>query len=210
MAGVSLAGMPLAFLLSPSVVLAFSSAGIVSVALSLTLYRRQRRLGGGRGRVKLALLAVFGVLSLVSLALGVRDTLAGAGPPPSGALALVPARQEKDAGTLRVAVRYEGRFGEKLHFAVGVDTSSMEAPPLSGYDLGALSTLVSRGRELPARGWTVLEGGHMGHHLKGRLVFSAGVGERPVLALGARITLVLRGLGAGELRFAWRVRPASS
>lgn len=209
-AGVSLAGMPLAFLLDPSLVLALSSAGIVSVGLSLALYRSQRRLGMGGGRVRLALLAVFGVLSVVSLALGVRDTLAGGGAPPSGTLALVPARQEKEAGDLDVAVRYEGRFPDGLRFAVTMDTSDMGAPPLSGYDLGARSTLVLRGRELPARSWKVLEGGHMGHHLKGRLVFPAVAGGRPVLAPGMRVALVLRGLAAGELRFAWRVRSAPS
>ncbi len=209
-AGVSLAGMPLAFLLSPSVVLAFSSVGIVSVALSLALYRRQRRLGGGRGRAKLALLAVFGVLSFVSLSLGVRDTLAGSGAPPSGALTLVPARQEKDAGGVRAAVRYEGRFADGLRFAVSMDTFDMQAAELSRSDLGARSTLVSRGRELKALGWTVLEGGHLGHHVRGRLVFPAGAAGGPVLAPGARVALVLRGLGDRELRFAWRVKATSA
>ncbi len=197
-------------LLSPSVVLALLSAGIVSVAFSLILYQRQRRLGGGGGKVGLGLLAVFGALFFVSLSLGARDTLAGSGEPPSGALALVPARQEKGAGALRVVVRYEGRFGDELRFAVGMDTSSTQAPPLSVYDLGARSTLVSGSRELPARSWRVLEGGHLGHHLKGRLIFPAGADGRPVLSRGARVALVLRGLRGGELRFAWRVRPASS
>lgn len=207
-AGVSVASMPLAFLLDPTVVIALSSVGIASVALSLALSRRQHAPRGRLGRARPLLLAAFGVLSVVSLALGVRDVLASGAPAP-GTVALVPAAQQRAAGDLTVGVRFAGRAGDALRFDVTADTANMQAPPLSRYDLRR-STLAARGPALPAGGWKVLESGHMGHHLKGRLTFPAVAAGRPVLAPGARAVLVLRGLGARELRFAWRTRASGS
>lgn len=224
--GVSAAAMPLAFLLDARLVVLFSTIGLASLALSIHLHVRSRTAHGGdadalphrparlRDRRLLVLAALSG-LSVVSLASGVSGIIGGGGTsasegsaPSSAARAVTldPETKTDGQGSVRLGLRYRTSSPEGLVFGVVMDTDDMDAPPLERYDLAAAASLSSGDdRTVRALRWSIEETGHMGHHVKGTLVFPAAAGDGPVIA-GQSVDLVLLDVGGASLRrFSWKV-----
>ena len=83
-------------------------------------------------------------------------------------------------------ITFKGVAREGIVFDVAFDTMKMDAPPLDS-DLSKLATLVvDGGAAIRPSSWTIRRTGHMGHHLRGRLVFPAEADGRPVLGPGAK------------------------
>lgn len=139
---------------------------------------------------KLLLFFAFGAISLVSLALGTNDFIAkqngagaidtaiGSGEP---ILALDSLKKMNSNGDTSIELTYDGMSKGLMSLTVNMDTNDMDAPPLSQYDLTKLSSLVVEGSNGRTEGikplsWTVQETGHMGHHLKGTLIFPVTIG----------------------------------
>src|SRR5438128_391503 len=68
-AGISVAAMPLGFLLDPRLVVLFSALGLVSVVLGVVLHFRLHK----RFDRKVAIFSLFAIVSAVSLAFGIHD-----------------------------------------------------------------------------------------------------------------------------------------
>lgn len=212
--GISAVGMPLGFLLDPLLVMIFSSIGLASITLSILLEisgknfllcnnnNNPMRSGINHQKVgskrqiftdrKNLLFFAFGIISLISLALGTNDFVVkqnGAhamGKPIDSLgpiLSLDSLKKTDSNGDASVEITYEGISEDLMSFTVRMETNNMDAPPLSEYDLRKLSSLVVEGSNGRIEGikplsWTVQEPGHMGHHLKGTLIFPATLDER--------------------------------
>lgn len=75
---------------------------------------------------------------------------------------------------------------ETAPITVEATAKKMDAPPLDS-DLSKPATLaVDGGAPIRPSSWTIRQTGHMGHHLRGRLVFPAEADGRPVLGPGAK------------------------
>lgn len=156
--------MPLGFLLSPSLVVAFSATGLASLALGVWLRLGRRsvhRLGGvaaamrAAGRKWLAATLVFGTLSTISLALGLNDLLAGSGGPESArraqaGFALSPQSQKQSRNGVAITLAYRGRADGRLLFDVTLETTNMALPSLAETDLEKGATLAAGGRRAGA------------------------------------------------------------
>ncbi|MGH8721500.1 MAG: hypothetical protein ACREU4_05925, partial [Burkholderiales bacterium] len=92
LAGISVAGMPFAFLLDPRLVALFSAVGLVSAGLGAAIQWRRRM----KFDLKLAAFAALAVVSAISLASGVLDLAAAAGPPARGAPLAVDSEAKSD------------------------------------------------------------------------------------------------------------------
>jgi hypothetical protein len=96
-----------------------------------------------------------------------------------------PAKRSESAG-VGTEIVFKGVSAEGIVFDVAFDTMKMDAPPLES-DLSKLASLsVDGGRPISPSSWTIRQRGHMGHHVRGRLVFPAEADGRPVLGPGAK------------------------
>lgn len=220
--GVSIAGMPLGFLLNPWLVVLFSALGLGGVSASVILrlrrcgWRRPAPAGAARWRRgDLALLGVSAALSSVSLALGVRELTQPAAAGVTAGLRSAGFRvehrtQSSSGGGAYVGVTYLGRTGRAFLFRVEMNAASMNAPAFSRYDLARLSRLDTNARPMAPRSWRVLEGGHMGHHLRGLLVFPLRVQGRASISGRLRsFTLVIDDVaGVPRRRLVWKIARA--
>lgn len=212
LAGISLAGMPLAFLLDPRLVVLFSAMGLVSAGLGAAFQWRMRM----RFDRKFAAFAALAVVSAISLASGALELAAAEGAPGGAtaapAFTVDSAAKSDGQGDVTIEIAYRAMDAGTMTFRVAMDSMKMDAPPLAGYDLAKLARLTGIGAAevKPAR-WSVEETGHMGHHVKGTLAFALGPAQRAILERGpASFEIVLRGVdGAGERRFAWKIAPAA-
>jgi len=204
LAGVSLAGMPLGFLLDPRLVVLFSALGLVSAALGAAFQWRMRM----RLNRKLAAFAALAVVSAMSLASGALELAAAEGPPARGGAPsfTVDGEAKRDQrGDVGMEIVFRGVQSEMLVFRV-----AMDAPPLARHELARLARLKGiGGAELEPARWSVEETGHMGHHVRGTLAFALGPALRAVLERGpAAFEIAVDGIdGAGERRFAWKTAP---
>jgi len=210
LAGISVAGMPLGFLLDPRLVVLFSAVGLVSAALGAVFQWRMRM----RLDLKLAGFAALAVVSAISLASGALELAAAQGPPArSGAPSFAvdsEAKRDKQ-GDVSMEIAFRGVQSDMLVFRVAMDSMNMDAPPLATYDLAKLARLSGIGGAdiKPAR-WSVEETGHMGHHVKGTLAFALEPAQRAILERGpTAFEIAVRGIDrSGERRFAWKTAPA--
>lgn len=117
------------------------------------------------------------------------------------------AAKKSESGGVGMEIVFKGVSAEGIVFDVAFDTMKMDAPPLDS-DLSKLATLaVDGGAPIRPSSWTTRQTGHMGHHLRGRLVFPAEEDGRPVLGPGAKV-FELRLTGAqGEPQgvFSWSI-----
>lgn len=117
-----------------------------------------------------------------------------------------PAKKSESGGVNMEAV-FKGVTHEGIVFDIAFDTMKMDAPPLES-DLSKLATLVvDGGAPVSPSAWTIRQKGHMGHHLRGRLLFPAEAHGRPVLGPGAKaFELRLAGAqGEPQTVFPWGV-----
>lgn|GEM_PF-3532507 len=208
LAGISVAGMPFAFLLDPRLVALFSAVGLVSAGFGAVFQWKMRM----KFDLKLAGFAALAVVSAVSLASGVLELTAGEGTPARGAPFSVDNETKSDKqGNVSMEIAFRGWQSDMLAFRIAMDSMKMDAPPLAEFDLAKLARLSGLGGEeiTPVR-WTVEEAGHMGHHLKGTLAFALQPAHRAVLERApVPFEIVVRGVGgAGERRFRWITAPA--
>lgn len=208
LAGISVAGMPLAFLLDPRLVVLFSAMGLFSAGLGAAFQWRMRM----RFDRKFALFTALAVVSAISLASGAFE-LAAADDPVRGAASFVADTEAKSdkQGHVGMEIAFRGVQSDTLVFRVAMDSMKMDAPPLAEYDLAKLARLTGIGGAdvRPAR-WSVEETGHMGHHVKGTLAFTLNAAQRALLERSpTSFEIVVHGVGdARERRFAWKTAPA--
>lgn len=209
LAGISVAGMPLGFLLDPRLVILFSAMGLFSAGLGAALQWRMRM----KLDLKFAVFTALAVVSAISLASGAFELAAAEGPAARGDAAYFAADSEAKSdqqGDAGVEIAFRGAQADTLVFRVAMDSMKMDAPPLAEYDLAKLARLTGLGGAeiMPAR-WNVEETGHMGHHVKGTLTFTLNAAQRALLERGpSSFEIVLRGVGgASERRFAWKTAP---
>jgi hypothetical protein len=150
-------------------------------------------------------------LFFVSLALlfGVIGSAAGAETKP---ITVDEAAKRSESAGVGIEIVFRGMTAEGIVFDVAFDTMKMDAPPLER-DLSKLATLVvDGGPPVKPSSWTIRQTGHMGHHVRGRLLFPAEADGRPVIGSEAK-AFELRLAGAqGEPQgaFAWRLVSRSS
>lgn len=213
-AGISVAGMPLAFLAEPRLVILFSALGLASVAFGIWLHLRMKR----RFDWKIAVFALFAVVSTVSLGFGVRDLVAGQDPAQTVGAAEMPAfsvdavAKTSEAGDVTIEISYEGVSKKEMVFRVAMDVMRMDLPPLTEFDLQRLARLVApEGTEVTPSRWSVEDGGHMGHHVRGTLVFPLTTDVQPIIDGRAKsFEIVLNDVaGVKERVFAWEIVPAA-
>jgi len=116
------------------------------------------------------------------------------------------AKKTESAG-VGMEVVFKGVSPEGIVFDVAFDTMKMDAPPLES-DLAKLATLVvDGGAPTSPSSWTIRQKGHMGHHLRGRLLFPAEADGRPVLGPGAKSFELRLGGAQGEPQavFSWSI-----
>ena len=141
-------------------------------------------------------------LVLVSFALlsGLIGSTAGAETTP---ITVDAAAKKSESAGVGMEIVFKGVAAEGIGFDVAFDTMKMDAPPLES-GLSKLATLVvDAGAPVPASSWTVRQTGHMGHHLRGRLVFPAEADGRPVLGASAK-GFELR-LAEPQVTFSWSI-----
>ena len=208
-AGISIAGMPLGFLLDPRLVVLFSAMGLVSAAFGVTLHWRMHLQFDRR----LAVFAAFAVVSAISLAsgaleLGASERQPGASAP---AFAVEDAPKTDKQGDVAIGIAYRGAYAETLVFHVTMDSMNMDAPPLAVYDLAKLAYLTGIGgvEVTPAR-WSVEQTGHMGHHVKGTLAFALEPAHRAILERGpiSFDIVVVDVDGVKKRIFSWKTAPS--
>ena len=133
--------------------------------------------------------------------------LVSAAAPGKTSISVDAAAKKSESGGVGMEIIFKGVAAEGIVFDVAFDTMRMDAPPLDG-DLSKLATLaVDGGAPINPSSWTVRQTGHMGHHLRGRLVFPAEADGRPVLGPGVKaFELRLRGAqGEPQGVFSWRI-----
>lgn len=208
-AGISVAGMPLGFLLDPRLVVLFSAIGLVSAALGAAFQWRMHM----RFDTRLAVFAALAIVSAVSLTSGALDLAAAesASSGPAAASFTVDAAVKTDnQGEVGIEIAYRGGDAQTLVFRVTMDSMKMDLPPLAEYDLARLARLagIGGGEIRPVR-WSIEETGHMGHHVKGTLAFKLDAAHRAILQRGpVSFDIVVTDVGGAAKRtFSWRSAP---
>ena len=172
-AGISLIGMPLAFLLDPRWTLGFAAMGIASAGGGLYTRLRARQTPGW-GMVWFGLV---GLISMATLGSGLWQLAQAQGPTPAVATVLPP-RLELDAaqtsakvGEVSAQAEYLGIVDGALRFRIALNSNDMAAPPFDPGGVGSTAYLAVSERRLGASKWTVQDTGHMGHHLRAVVEF---------------------------------------
>lgn len=204
--GISLAGLPLAFLEDPRLIVLFGSVGLISTGLSMALHLATRRrapdVAGLRRLVdrRAVLLMAFLTLSGWSVAQGTLRLVA------SATAAEGPSRSSKEGNAevqLTLLNLKDSSLKDGLVFELAVSSMDMAAPSFETVDFKRAVTLeVDGGRPVPASEARISEWGHMGHHVRGQLRFPVSLDA--VRGRGLRVTV--RGLGGVERRvLEWRI-----
>lgn len=223
--GLSAVGMPLGFLLDPYFVVIFSLVGLTSIALSIIFYIKHKESSCSivnmtyknqiLSNKKLLVFLVLGAISAISLASGTSDILAKENTVDTitnrdaseRILTLDYNTKINNDGYINIAMTYLRISNDDLIFDVTMDTSNMDAPPLTEYDLTKSSYIVGgNGITTKPLSWSVQETGHMGHHIKGTLVFSLEE-NNPIIDEQARsFEIVINDIGGISQRiFSWEI-----
>ena len=206
--GISLTGLPLAFLEDPKLVAFFGGMGIVSLGTSMTLHMKAKRwsfrAAGPRGFFdrKMAVLLVFLLLSVWSVTQGATQMMRVA------TAADAPTQVNKDGNVeveLTLVNLKDSTITDALAFELTMNSMDMSAPSFQTYDLKQAITLETDGgvsvrpAEISISDW-----GHMGHHLRGRLTFPQNVAGTSLLKSKV-LRVTIRGIGGVEKRvLEWR------
>lgn len=204
--GLTLTGLPLAFLEDPKLVVLFGSLGVISLGGSLRVHFRSRRAsaqGGGLRRLidrRAAILAVFLLASTWSVAQGAARMI-------GSATAEEAATRTSKAGTVEVELTLLGledaSLRKRVVFAIAMNSTDMSAPSFETYDLKRAMTLEIDGTgPLHPADVQVSDWGHMGHHLRGQVTFPVGAEA----TRGRAVRLTIRGIGGDQrLVLEWRM-----
>lgn len=211
LAGISLVGMPLAFLLDPRWALAFAMMGVASAGSGLYLrLRTQRSLSKG-----VVWFGLVGLISLSTLSTSLWQMAHAEGPNTGDRAATVlPSRIEVDApaksaqvGTVAAEAEYLGIDGGALRFRIALNSNDMAAPPFDPSEVASTTYLEVSARRVGASKWTVQDTGHMGHHLRAVVEFQLDAALASVLGKAERFELGLASdRGRPYHRFSWTLR----
>lgn len=206
--GVSLAGMPLGFLLDSRLVVLFSAIGLVSSAIGIyfmQLNRPARKWKSLISNRSFLLSLGFGAISAVSLVLGAVELVSGT--TGNAELNVDSLTKTNDEGNIAVEVTYAGIREDELTFSVSMDSYDMSAPPLSVYNLKELAYFSSGQASVKPLQWNIETEGHMGHHIRGTLLFPGKKDGLPILAEDmTSFDLVFNDVGGVKQRtFSWNV-----
>lgn len=206
--GITLAGLPLAFLEDPKLIVLFGSMGTVSLGVSMGLHLKAKRRSfqtGGLWRLfdrRLAILLVFLLLSGWSLTQGAAQMMRGSGAADS------PTQTNKEGNAeveLTLVNLKDPSLKDAVVFELTINSMDMSAPSFQTLDLKkAIILETDRGVSLPPADVSISDWGHMGHHVRGRLTFPG----LTALKSGA-VRVVIQGIGGVEKRvLEWRTRQA--
>ncbi len=207
--GISLAGLPLAFLEDPRLILLFGGLGVLSLSASLGFHLRTKRASsaprGARGLFdrRAAVLLVLLLASAWSVAQGAGRVI-------GSAVAEEAATRTSKEGSVEVEFTLlnpqDPSRGDALAFGIAMNSMDMSAPSFEKYDLKRAITLELDGRgPLSPSELRVSDWGHMGHHLRGQVRFPVSLEE----SRGEVARLIVRGIGGVERReLEWRVPAA--
>jgi hypothetical protein len=207
LAGITLTGLPLAFLEDPRLIVLFGGMGTVSLGASMALHvRTKRRRFGALGlrrlfdRRMLVLLA-FLLLSGWSVTHGAAQMLRGSGAPESAV------GTSKDGSVeieLRLLDRADASSRDGLVFELAMNSMDMSAPSFETLDLkGAIALQIDGGPAVRPATVEISDWGHMGHHARGRVVFPRSAIATSALK-GRLVRVTVRGIGGVETRvFEW-------
>ena len=204
--GITLTGLPLAFLEDSRLVMLFGGLGVLSLGASLGFHVRARRaLPPARGMRRLvdrraAILLVFLLASAWSTAQGAARVI-------GSTVAEDAAVRTSKEGSVEVELTLlnlqDPSLGEGLVFGIALNSMDMSAPSFQMHDFKRAITLELDGKgPLPPSAVRVSDWGHMGHHLRGQVRFPITLQQ----ARGKLLRLVLREIGGVEQRvLEWRV-----
>lgn len=193
LAGISLVGMPLAFLLDPRWALAFAMMGVASAGSGLYLrLRTQRSLSKG-----VVWFGLVGLISLSTLATSLWQMAHAEGPNTGDRVATVlPSRIEVDApaksaqvGTVVAEAEYLGTDAGVIRFRVALNSNDMAAPPFDPRGVASTAYLAVSDQRIGVSKWTVQDTGHMGHHLRAIVEFRLDAPLASALGKAERIEL---------------------
>lgn len=220
LAGITLTGLPLAFLQDPKLVVLFSGMGIISLGGSMLFHIKAKRLSVAtklRDLVdkKTVLFGTFLLLSLWSLSQGTLQLLQAQGPPDS------PTKVNKE-GTVEVELTFvnlkdpkvtltdpkvkEPKMENVLIFDLAINSMDMSLSSFQTYDFKSNVVLeTDRGVSLRPIDARITDWGHMGHHPRGRLTFPLMTNGESVLKSRV-VRVIVKGLGGVEKRvFEWKM-----
>lgn len=209
-AGVSLTGLPLAFLEEPKLVTLFAGMGVLSLGVSTTLHLKGKAPAVGTSRLRAALdrrtavLLALLLLSGWSLTQGAAQILRG-----SVAAAESATRTSKQ-GSVEVELTWlnltDPSLKDGVVFELTMNSMDMGASSFQGLDLKQAITLETEaGVAVHPAEVRIAEWGHMGHHVRGRLLFPPSVAGAAILKSRV-VRLTVRGIGGVEKRvLEWRV-----
>lgn len=219
-AGITLTGLPLAFLQDPKLVVLFSTMGVMSLGGSMFFHIKKKPVSG-RANIrnfldrKTGLLAIFILLSAWSLVQGTLELVQAEGSPES------PAKINKE-GTVEVELTFlnlkdpkvtlkdpkvkEPKVENVLIFDLAINSMDMSLSSFQAYDFKSNVVLeTDRGvsvRPIDAR---ITDWGHMGHHPRGRLIFPLMTDGESVLKSRV-VRVIVKGLGGVDKRvFEWKM-----
>lgn len=207
-AGITLTGLPLAFLEDPKLIVLFAGMGLASLGVSMTLHVKAKRwsfhTAGLRGLLdrRMVILLVFLLLSGWSVMQGATQMI-------RGAMATDAPTQTSKEGSVEVELTLlnlkDPSLKDALVFELTMNSMDMSAPSLQTYDLKAAITLETAGGVSghPAQ-VSISDWGHMGHHVRGRLTFPLHIADTSVLKRSI-VRVTIRGIGGVEKRvLEWR------
>lgn len=203
--GITLAGLPLAFLEDPKFILLFGAMGLVSLGVSIAMHIRTKRAASGATGLRrlfdrrAALLLAFLLLSGWSVTQGLTRLIQPATAEEGPTRTSTEGRAEVSLTLLNLT---DPSLKDAVVFELTMNSMDMSAPSFETLDLRQAITLETDGglsvRPTEVR---VSEWGHMGHHVRGRLVFPRSLSGP---ARGA-VRVVIRGIGGVESRvLEWR------
>jgi hypothetical protein len=220
LAGITLTGLPLAFLQDPKLIVLFSGMGVISLGVSMFLHIEAKRLLVATKLRDLAdkktvLFGVFILLSLWSLSQGTLELVQAEGSPDS------PTKVNK-VGTVEVELTFlnlkdpkvtlkdpkvkEPKVENVLVFELAINSMNMSLSSFEAYDFKSNVMLeTDRGASVRPIEARITDWGHMGHHPRGRLIFPLTANGESVLKSRV-VRVIVKGLGGVEKRvFEWKM-----
>lgn len=220
LAGITLTGLPLAFLQEPKLIVLFSGMGIISLGVSMFLHIRTKRSSLTNNLrnfldKKTVLFGTFILLSLWSLSQGTLQLVQAEGSPDS------PTQINKE-GTVEVELTFvnlkdpkvtltdpkvkEPKVENVLVFELAMNSMDMSLSSFRAYDFKSNVILeTDRGASVRPIEARIIDWGHMGHHPRGRLIFPLEAGGKRLLRSRV-VRVIIKGLGGIQKRvFEWKM-----
>lgn len=199
--GITLTGLPLAFLEDPMLIVLFGGMGIGSLGASMTLHgmakRRAFQAAGLRGLFdrRMAVLLVFLLLSGWSVSRGAARMF---GPSEAAESATRTSKEGSVDVELTLPNLKDRSLKDVLVFELAMNSMDMSAPSFETMDLKAAITLqIEEGEAVHPAEVQIPDWGHMGHHARGRLMFPWSAASAPKDSM---VRVIIRGIGGVEKR----------